>query len=268
MLPVMQFAVTSLLMSGTLWSPMSRTHSKLAAPEGWGGETIELPPGFAPDMKLKGSEHIRFAPGMMKPASDSFFCYAFVFELEPKPVLTEAVVKDEFLKYYRGLCKAVLNGKLPDVDPSEFTLELKRPKSDAKPSSDEKAADTPTLYTGTLDWVEPFATKKPQKLNLEIRTWARNDRNYIFACVSPQARDAAIWKQLHAIRDDYLKKQAEGRIDFPQPISRQVLRVRQLIVVQVHVPLRGAEVRVAEQTPRNVLYAHLPGRQRRAAPPY
>ncbi len=202
------FAV-SLLMSGALLVADEANSLKLAAPEGWAGETIELPPGFAPDLKLKGSEHIRFAPGMMKPASDSFFCYAFVFELQAKPELTEAVVKDEFLKYYRGLCKAVLNGKLPDVDPTKFTLELQRAKSDTKPSPDEKAADTPTLYTGTLDWVEPFATKKPQKLNLEIQTWARNDRNYIFACVSPQARDTAIWKQLHAIRDDYLKKQAE-----------------------------------------------------------
>jgi len=198
------FAV-SLLMSGTLLVADEPSSFKLAAPKGWGGETIELPPGFAPDMKLKGSEHIRFAPGMMKPESESFFCYAFVFELQPKPGLTEAVLKDEFLKYYRGLCTAVLNGKLPDVDPSEFTLELKRVKSDAEPSSDEKAVDPPTLYTGTLDWVEPFATKKPQKLNLEIRTWAGEERNYIFVCVSPQARDAAIWKQLHAIRDDYLK---------------------------------------------------------------
>jgi len=198
------FAV-SLLMSGTLLVADEPSSFKLAAPKGWGGETIELPPGFAPDMKLKGSEHIRFAPGMMKPESESFFCYAFVFELQPKPGLTEAVLKDECLKYYRGLCTAVLNGKLPDVDPSEFTLELKRVKSDAEPSSDEKAVDPPTLYTGTLDWVEPFATKKPQKLNLEIRTWAGEERNYIFVCVSPQARDAAIWKQLHAIRDDYLK---------------------------------------------------------------
>ena len=202
------FAV-SLLMSATLLVAEEKNPAKLAAPEGWAGETIELPPGFAPDMKWKGSEHIRFAPGMMKPASDSFFCYAFVFELQPKADLTEAVVKDEFLKYYRGLCKAVLNGTLPDVDPSAFTLELQRVKSDTKPSSDETAVDTPTLYTGTLDWVEPFATKKPQKLNLEIQTWTRNDRNYIFACVSPQARDTAIWKQLHAIRDDYLKKQAK-----------------------------------------------------------
>jgi hypothetical protein len=200
---MLRIIAASLLMSGLLWGADEPGSFKLAAPEGWGGETIDLPPGFAPEMKLKGAEHIRFAPGMMKPSSESFFSYAFVFDLEPKPTLTEAVIKEEFLKYYRGLCKAVLNGKLPDVDPSKFTLELKRVKSDAK---NEQAKETPTRYTGTLDWVEPFATKKPQKLNLEIQTWVKNDRHYIFVCVSPQARETAIWKQLHAIRDGYLKK--------------------------------------------------------------
>jgi hypothetical protein len=196
----------SLLISGTLLAADEPVSPKLAAPEGWSGETIELPPRFAPDMKLKGSEHIRFAPGMMKPDSDTFFSYAFVFDLEPKPALTEAVLKDEFLKYYRGLCKAVLNGQLPDVDPSAFKLQLQPAKSDAEPPSGEKAVAAPSKYTGVMDWAEPFATKKPQKLNLELQTWARDGRNYAFVCVSPQARDAAIWKQLHAIRDGYFKK--------------------------------------------------------------
>lgn len=198
-----------LIMSGALLMADEPKPEKLAAPKDWGGETISLPPGFAPDLKLKGSEHIRFAPGMMKPASDSFFSYAFAFELQSKPDLTETVVKEEFLKYYRGLCKAVLNGKLPDVDPSKFTVELQRVKSDAEGTSDTKPAALTTRYTGKLDWIEPFATKKPQKLNLEIWTWSRGDRNFLFACVSPQPQDAAIWKQLRAIRDDYLKKQAE-----------------------------------------------------------
>ncbi|MDG1897119.1 MAG: hypothetical protein P8J37_19665 [Fuerstiella sp.] len=176
----------------------------LAAPSGWGGETISLPPGFAPNMKLKGVEHIRFAPGMMQPESDSFFCYAFVFELAEKPGLTKAVVRDEFREYYRGLCTAVLRGQVPDVDPSKFTLQLKQVESAATASDDQKTA---TRYHGTLNWVEPFATKKPQKLNLEIRTWSRKGHNYLFACVSPQKKDAVIWKQLHTIRDGYLKKQ-------------------------------------------------------------
>ena len=195
-----------LLMSGTILTADEPSTSKLAAPDGWGGETIQLPPGFAPEMKLKGSEHIRFAPGMMNPESDTFFSYAFVFELEPMPELNEAVVKDEFLKYYRGLCKAVLNGKPPQVDPSKFTLELQQAKSNFTITPDDKNADMPVLYTGTLEWVEPFATKKPQTLNLDIHTWTSNDRSFIFACVSPQAREAAIWKQLHKIRDGYLKK--------------------------------------------------------------
>ncbi len=195
-----------LLLSSTILVADEPASQKLAAPEEWGGETITLPPGFAPDLKLKGFEHIRFAPGMMNPESDTFFSYAFAFEVEPMPDLTEAVVKVEFLKYYRGLCKAVLNGKLPEVDPSKFTLELQRTKPDASIVHDDKTNDMPVLYTGTLEWVEPFATKKPQTLNLDIQTWTSNERNYIFACVSPQARDAAIWKQLHKIRNDYLKK--------------------------------------------------------------
>ena len=195
-----------LLMSGAFLAADEPNLPKLAAPAGWGGETIPLPTGFAPDMKLNGFEHIRFAPGMMDPKSDTFFSYAFVFELEPMPELSEAVVKDEFLKYYRGLCKAVLNGKPPQVDPSKFTLELQRTKSEATITPDDENADMPVLYTGTLEWVEPFATKESQTLNLDIQTWTKNDRSIIFACVSPQARDAAIWKQLHKIRNGYLKK--------------------------------------------------------------
>jgi hypothetical protein len=198
--------IVSLLIFGTLLFADEQDSFKLAAPADWSGESIPLPPGFAPDMKLKGSEHIRFAPGMMNPESESFFCYAFAFELQSQPVLTEDIIKEEFLKYYRGMCKAVLNGTLPKVDPSQFTLELQRMKSDAQVLQNEHRTDSPTEYIGTLDWIEPFVTKKPQKLNLEIRTWASSDSNYIFVCASPQTRDAAIWKQLHTIRDDYLKE--------------------------------------------------------------
>ena len=193
MLPA--FAIV-LLMSGMVLVVDEPKFATLAAPADWGGETIKLPPGFAPDMKLQGFESIRFAPGMMKPGSDTFFSYAFVFQLQPKPTLTQVVVKEEFLKYYRGLCRTVLNGKLPDVDPSEFEFELRQ--------VNEKTADMSTSYVGTLDWIEPFATKKPQKLNLEIRTWTKDDHNYLFACVSPQVRDTAIWKQLRTIRENYL----------------------------------------------------------------
>lgn len=197
----------SLLMAGTLQAADEPAAFQLAAPTGWGGETIKLPPRFAPDMSWKGVEHIRFAPGMMKPMSDSFFSYAFAFELSPQSALNAATVKEEFLKYYRGLCKAVLNGKMPEVDPANFKMELKADpaaeKTQANPVPGSSAA---TRYVATLDWVEPFATKKAQQLHLEIWTWSKNDHNFLFASVSPQAMDAPIWQQLRKIREDYWKK--------------------------------------------------------------
>jgi hypothetical protein len=209
-LPMLRIIAISLLFPGMMLTAQEPQSAELTAPVGWGGETIKLPPGFAADMKWTGVEHIRFAPGMMKPPSDSFFCYAFVFDLDRQPELSEAVIKDEFLKYYRGLCKAVLRGQRPDVDLSKFTLELKRIESTTKTSAYEQDSDIgrPGQYSGTLTWVEPFATKQAQTLNLEIWSWTRAERNYLFACVSPQSRDSAIWQQLRAIRDDYLKKQA------------------------------------------------------------
>ena len=57
-------------MAGAFLAADEPSPAKLVAPAGWDGETIQLPPGFSPEMKLKGSEHIRFAPGMMDPESD------------------------------------------------------------------------------------------------------------------------------------------------------------------------------------------------------
>lgn len=174
-------------------------HDKLAlaAPAGWGGETIKLPPGFARDMKWTGVEHIRFAPGMMKGDSETFFCYAFAFELDRNTDLTQESIKAEFLKYYRGLCTAVAGGRIPDLDTSKFAFKLVATKT---------AVGETANYTGALDWIEPFATRKPQQLNVEIRTWTDSEHNFVFACVSPQASDTAIWKQLHKIRDEYVNK--------------------------------------------------------------
>jgi len=176
---------------------------KLPAPKDWKQETIALPPGFARDMKFKGNEHIRFAPGMFKPESDSFFSYLFVFELEQKQELKPKVVKQEFLKYYRGLAVAVLGDKGPKIDPATFTLKI---KPDAKKKQPAAGQPKVSSSTGELNWVEPFVTKKPQKLRLEIQTWKGEKHTYMFVCVSPKPKDAAIWKQLRKIRKEFHKR--------------------------------------------------------------
>ena len=172
---------------------------RLEAPEAWKGETITLPPGFAPDMKIRGIEEIRFAPGMFQATSDSFFSYISVFRIDGGPEFTEAVVRDESLVYYRGLAAAVLGADKVDV--KKFALELKQVKT---------ATAGVTASVGKLQWTEPFVTKQPQALRLETQTWRAKKYRHLLCSVSPTAPTAAIWKDLHEIRDKFL--QTNGRV--------------------------------------------------------
>jgi hypothetical protein len=194
---------------GGICAPSHAQDAKDAAPEAlvfkteWKGERITLPPAFAPEMGLKGIEEIRFAPGMFDVKSDSFFTYAFVFSVSADQKLTEEVIRKEILAYYRGLAKAVLKGKGVDVDAAKFSFELK--KEAVKDASESVAKpETVTQYSGTLDWVEPFATAKAQTLHFEIHAWSdlQTARNYLFVCTSPKAPGETdpIWQKLREIR--------------------------------------------------------------------
>jgi outer membrane protein assembly factor BamB len=174
----------------------------LEAPESWGGETIRLPPPFAPDMKLSGVEEIRFAPGMFKPDSESFFSYVFVFRVPASIELTLDVLEREMLVYYRGLAKAVMRGKGAEFDKFEFDLE--------ELVVGDRLARTPsgvTPYSGSIDWVEPFVTKESQRLYIEMDVWKAKstEHRYIFCSVSPKQPDGAPWKDLRKVRDRFVQ---------------------------------------------------------------
>ena len=172
---------------------------QVPAPKGWGKETIALPPGFAPDMKWKGAEELRFAPGMFKAAADDFFSYALLFWLPDDQKVDRKTMERELLAYYRGLATAVLKGKKQEADTKAFTLTIKEAKE--KPGK-RPGGESVTAYTGELKWTEPFATGKPQTLRLEIHTWAasRHKRHCVFICASPQPETAAVWKALREVR--------------------------------------------------------------------
>lgn len=177
----------------------------LVAPKEWRGETISLPPGFAKDMKLKGVEKIRFAPGMFQPDAPDFFSYVLVFRLEAEPELTVETLERELLAYYRGLAAAVGKGK---IQTDEFSISVKNSEDDtADTNADTNAAN----YVAALDWIEPFATSKAQKLNIQLRVWKaeKSDHNWIFMAASPNKDDDPIWKDMHRIRDKFLKGLAD-----------------------------------------------------------
>ncbi len=167
----------------------------LDAPEGWRGERIKLPPGFARDMKLKGIEEIRFSKGMFQPEAKDFISYVIVFRLDGQPKLAPQTLERELLTYYRRLARAVGRGKIKTDD---FSIEVKPDESSRAKNARE--------YVATLKWIEPFATKRPQTLRIEMRVWdGVKNRTWIFMSVSPNGTDDPTWKTMHEIRDNFFK---------------------------------------------------------------
>jgi hypothetical protein len=144
-------------------------------------------------------EELRFAPGMFKADSSSFFSYAILFWLPGEQPIDAETMERELLLYYQGLSKAVLKGKNQEVDVSTFTLKLH--KSPDKPGQ-RPGGEGYTSYTGDLKWTEPFATAKPQTLHFQIQTWycEKHKHKCLFLCASPQADTAEVWKTLGEIR--------------------------------------------------------------------
>jgi hypothetical protein len=187
-----------LLTSSTPGQPEKKP--QLATPMGWKTETISLPPGFAQDMKWKGVEEIRFAPGMFKADSDSFFSYALLFWLPAEHKVDAKTMQQELLAYYCGLAKAVLGENKQNVDFSAFTLTI---KDAAEKTGKRKSGEPFAAFVGELKWTEPFVTKKPQTLRVEIQTWhcEKQKHHCVFLCVSPQPERAEVWKAMREIRD-------------------------------------------------------------------
>ena len=200
----MQRLMICFVVVGALLKPAVANEPKvpqMITPEGWRTELIVLPPGFAPTMKLKGFEDIRFAPGMFDAESDSFFSYTILFWLpgHDKP-LDAKTLEQEFLTYYRGLHKAVA-GKRLKVDTAKFTASIK-PLPTSKPYPWKHQVQQ---YAGTLNWVEPFRTGKSQTLHLELDSWYCDEGKCraVFTSVSPKPKKADIWKRMLQIRDAF-----------------------------------------------------------------
>ena len=188
---MIRFLFILLSFSLTLLSQDKVTSIEIVTPKDWGKEIIQLPPGFAPDMNYRGTEDIRFAPGMFKPESETFFTYVFLLSGKCGEGLDQKTVESEIMAYYKGLATAV-GGKKFSIDTSAFKIEL--------------ASSTKGKYKGKLDWIEPFKTGKEQSLNLKIYTWESKEKHFLFAMVSPSKFESKVWEKLQDIKDKLLIK--------------------------------------------------------------
>jgi len=169
------------------------------SPKTWRSERIPFPLGFAPELKYKGFEELRFGPGMFQPKSDTYWTYVFFWWIEGDVNLGQQQLEQDLDNYYRGLSRAVGGRK--------FKIETSKVASSVT-AVVQKNLDDP-IFTGTLNTYDAFATGKLLKLNLEIsrRHFAKLNRTFYFFAVSPKPRNEPVWKQMQAIGSSFKVKQ-------------------------------------------------------------
>lgn len=180
-------------------SPLSNPAIGQADPasiDGWARETIELPPGFAPEMP-SGVEELRFPPGWRDPESDNFWSYAIVMRIdEPAPSTARLEALTDI--YYTGLMGAFGVGQREGSPPNDVDVEL------------ELVGEGE--HRGAMRLVDGFATFEPVAINLAIRSLDSSEGGSILELrASPQPRDHEIWSDLQAAITHMHAAQADQR---------------------------------------------------------
>jgi hypothetical protein len=170
-------------------------------PADWRFERLNFPLSFAPELKYKGFEELRFAPGMFTPESDTYFTYIFAMKITDDVTLDAAALQSLLETYYRGLCQTVAKEKKFDIDASKISARVRADQPDAQPARH---------FSATVASFDPFVTGKPLTLNLEmiVIDVSRTDHR-IFAAVSPKPLDSPVWKLLRTLKDQFQERCAE-----------------------------------------------------------
>ncbi|MBI5683478.1 MAG: hypothetical protein HZC54_00225 [Verrucomicrobia bacterium] len=164
----------------------------LKEPADWRFERMAIPPGFAPDIKLTGSEEIRFAPGMFDPNSSNYFTYVMVILADGAPELGAADLKEFLETYYRGLSAAVGRSKgfSPDAGQMRAVVKPAPPGPDAK-----------NRFVAEVIFFDSFSDGRKINLHVEAVVIPRpaSKQTCLIMLVSPSSKDAAVWQTLRDI---------------------------------------------------------------------
>jgi hypothetical protein len=151
-----------------------------AVPQGWRTETIPFPLEFAPELKHRGLEELRFSPGMFKPGAPDFWSYAFVWWLEDEQAPQPRLLESELAVYFRGLSEAVGKARY-SFDPSRYKARL----------SDDGS--------GQIETYDAFKTGKPITLNVRLQPRRCGKNTALVVALSPAELKAPIWTTLNEL---------------------------------------------------------------------
>lgn len=150
---------------------------------------MALPPGFAPQVKLKGTEEIRFAPGMFEPASRTYFTCALALVVDGTTELGAAELRDFLEKYYRGLSagRASRSGVTPN--PAQTQAEV------------QAVEGAKNRFTAQVGFFDTFSDGRRILLHVEaaVLPAAARKQTTVILLVSPSAKESGVWPALREI---------------------------------------------------------------------
>jgi hypothetical protein len=167
----------------------------LKEPSGWLFEHFALPPAFAPGVKYKGIEELRFSPGMFKKDTAGYFTYAFAARLDSVQSISSNEIRDYLLTYFKGLCSSTAKDRKMTIDTSKITVLIAKK---AVPGTD-------IIYDALLNVFGVFADGAPVKLNMEVKVLedAAHKKVYLMFIASPQPRTDDMWRMLYKLQKSF-----------------------------------------------------------------
>lgn len=165
----------------------------LTIPEGWGVERFAIPIDFAPSIRYKGVEDIRFAPGWSDSKSNGYWTYAFLWHLEGRPESSPHIIEENLTAYYSGLVgRNIEQRKIPKEKLVELKVKIKQTSTGK--------GDLQT-YSGTIAMLD-YMAQAPMTLNciIHIKSCPQEQNNtFIFYEISPRPLTDNIWKELQKL---------------------------------------------------------------------
>jgi len=166
------------------------------APKTWDSEKFSFPADFAPTIRYKGFEDIRFAPGWGNAASNEKWLYTFVWWLDGSYPFTEKILTQDIEAYYTGLTRQ--RAVADKLDMNLFT------PAKTQVQKINTAKGDIASYTATVNIFDAQVTKKPGILYMKIHVKKIGDttRTVVLFEVAASPFTAPVWQQADKINDE------------------------------------------------------------------
>jgi pimeloyl-ACP methyl ester carboxylesterase len=166
-------------------------------PTGWETETILFPIEFAPELRYKGFEELRFAPGWGDPKSGEKWAYTLLWWLDGNYQFDERTLKHDLENYFTGLTKQ-------RADASKLGQSLYTPATAQVQKVKTMPGDKDT-YTASADIFDAQVTQKPGKLffKIHVKDCPDKARTLLLLEVAGAGYTEKIWQLLDKINNDF-----------------------------------------------------------------